>query len=215
MALNTNALTTVDTVKGVGYLNLSSDTYNTWIERQINIFSQRIENYLGRKLYTRTITDEKYSGNGRTKLYLNNYPVSSVTSVTQQDDTISSDDYDLVSSDYSAYLYNEYGWWFNGITNGITKAIVDRYEDIKVTYVAGYVLPQSEETQTLPLDLEEACIQSVIYAYNQIDTGNRKKKSEKIQSWSVTYADDEFDMKSGLLESVKTVLDSYKDVTQL
>ena len=215
MALNANALTTVATVKGAGYLNISVTTYDTWLEKQINIASQRIENYIGRKLYTRTITSEKYKGNNRSKLYLKNYPVASVTSVIQQENTISSGDYELVSSDYSAYLYNELGWWSNGITQGITKGIIDTYEDIKVTYVAGYVLPPAGTGITLPADIEEACIQSVIYAYNQIGSGGRTKQSEKLQSWSVTYADNEFDSKSGLLESVKSMLNSYREVTAI
>ena len=215
MALNANAITTVDTVKGVGYLNISVTTYDSWLEKQINIYSQRIENYLGRKIYTRTVTDEKYAGNGRSKLYLNNYPVTSVTSVTQQDDTISSADYDLVSSDYAAYLYNEYGWAFNGITTGISRAVVDKYKDIKVTYVTGYVLPPAGTGITLPADIEEACIQSVVYQYGQINNKGRVVTSEKLQSWSATYSDTQFDMKSGMLESVKSMLAPYKDVTQL
>ena len=215
MALNANALTTVATIKGVGYLNISVSTYDDWLEKQINIYSQRIENYLGRKIYTRTITNEKYAGNGRTKLYLKNYPVASVTSVTQQDDVIASGDYDLVSSDYSAYLYNEYGWWANGITKGITKAIVDTYKDIEITYVTGYVLPPAGSGVTLPADIEEACIQSVVYQYGQINNKGKTVKSESLQSWSATYIDNQFDMKSGMLESVKSMLATYKEVTQL
>jgi hypothetical protein len=215
MALNENALTTVATIKSVGYLNLLVDTYDSWIERQINIFSQRIENYLKRKLYTRTITDERYAGSNRSKLYLNNYPITSITSVKQDDETISSSDYELESSDYSAYLYNEYLWKAHGAVRGISNALVDKYEDIEVTYITGYVLPPTATGITLPPDIEEACIQSIIYQYGLIGTNNKVTKSEKLQSWGITYADDIFDKSSGLLSSVKSMLDPYKLVNEL
>ena len=215
MSLNANALTTVENVKSIGYLNLTDTTYDTWIEKQINIFSQRIENYLGRKIYSRTITNERYKGNNRSKLYLKNYPVSSITSITQQEDTISSGDYELVSTDFSAYVYNEKGWWTNGITQGITRAIIDTYEDIEITYVTGYVMPSAGTGVTLPDDLEEACLKSVKYEYKQINTDGRLIKSKSIQSWKVEYDNDSFDSKTGLLESVKDILNAYRSVSDL
>ena len=146
-------LTTVDKVKK--WHNLSSDVANTnnaFILSLIRQKSSLIENYLDRKIRLQTHT-EYYDGDGSNILQLNNYPISSVTSLnvdTQRDfastTVVDSDNYDvdtkggrilagvnLLDIEYSVDRYR------GGYTDYAFGAIFPKVLNcIKVVYVGGF-----------------------------------------------------------------------------
>ena len=209
MALDVSmALTTLATMKSeLGITDSASDTY---LERQINVVSQKIANYCNRNFKTQTYTLEKYEGNDELNFNLNNYPVTSVSYLKIDDTEIDIDD--VTVDEDAGILYYESVFNSNGYVSGISSHRDLRTKNISVTYIAGYVLPD-QATRNLPYDLEDICIEEIKYKY-----GNKNNKGKKISSWSLDKASknfvDEakiFDNTSGFLFESVAILDSvYK-----
>jgi len=146
-------LTTVDKVKK--YLNLPSDVSNSDDSSILSFIRQKsnvIENYLNRKVRLQTFT-EFYDGDGSNTLQVDNYPISSVTSLnvdSQRDfdstTDVDSDNYDidkkrgriiagenLLDAEYyvdrfrGGNNYHGYGAVFPRVLNSV-----------KIVYVAGF-----------------------------------------------------------------------------
>ena len=75
-----DGLTTLAAVKLEA--GISDTSQDTLFEALINSASAAIRAYTGRELSRTTHTDETYAVNNHQHLYLNEYPVQSVTSVT-------------------------------------------------------------------------------------------------------------------------------------
>jgi len=211
MPVDTNiALTTYATVKSE--LDLSDDTKQTYLERQINVISQKIADYCNRKFKKQTYTLEKYQGTDTLELNLKNYPVTDPITALVIDDATVDLDYVTVDSD-EGILYYESIFTKNGWVTSITETLTLPERNISVTYEAGYDLPD-QVTPTLPYDLEEACINEVVEAYNK----KGKAKSQNLESWTLDKATKKFssvekviDTETGFLLSTKSLLDSkYK-----
>lgn len=91
-----------------------------------------VETYCNRTFADATYTAETYDGNGCDVLYLKQYPINSVTSITLDDETVDAADYTVEDTG----IYYEDGW-----TAG--------RRNIAVTYNAGYT--------TIPADLHMVC----------------------------------------------------------
>lgn len=202
------ALTTLATIKDeLGITDTSSDTY---LERQINVISQKISNYCNRNFKSQTYTDEKYYGTDDIILNLNNYPVTDLTKFELDNKEIDLDDITIKSEE--GQLYYEKIFNSNGYVSGISEHRDLKTENISITFEAGYILPDQEE-RNLPYDLEQACIDEIVYKY-----GNKGNKGKKVSSWgldkaSKSYESDEivFNSKYGLLNETLALLDSkYK-----
>ena len=133
MPLKNNALTTLAAVKS--YLKITSDTDNSLLEDLINASSNAIERYCERTFKEQLFTDEEYDGNGLNGLYLRQYPVKSITSVTVEGTSLNIIDYKCKKN--NGKLIRNNGIWPTGEIN------------ILVTYTAGYT--------EIPSDLELAC----------------------------------------------------------
>lgn len=126
------------------YLNIpSTDTSNDdELLRMIDATADLCESYVGQVLGRRTFTDELYDGNNEF-IRIRNPKVISVTSVYENNQLLNSGQYVVDPTGQRLYrvgsgtLYatNSYGYWSGGMNN------------IKVTYVAGWVNPPAAAKQ--------------------------------------------------------------------
>lgn len=156
------------------YLGISSgDTDND--DRIINLINratQVVETYLGRTVLQATYTNEVYDGTGSYDLLLNNYPVSSVTSLAKRDTPYTDSWNDTVDSN---------DFYVDSVNGTITKvtAFSEPPAQYRVTYVAGYALAD------VPNDLSLAVLDIVSYLWNA--KGSQGKSSERLGEYSVTW----------------------------
>ena len=208
MALDTDiALTTYAEVKL--QLGLADDTHQSFIEMQINVVSNKIASYCNRNFMEQTYTDEKYKGDDTLELVLNQRPITALTTLSIDDKDVTTSDVEIESE--TGILYYESVFSSNGYVCGITRHPDLRYNNIKVTYDAGYILPDDAINRTLPYDLEQACINEVKRNYSN----NGAQGTQNIKSWTIESAKKVFtdvseivDLKSGFLKETKALLDS-------
>lgn len=125
------------------YLKISGNEQDTFLEGLVDSASGAIETFCGRKLKSRTYTDEKYDGDGTMSvLILKQYPVSMVDSL--YDDPKGVFGSNTLVDPNSYRLYGE-----AGIIKLISGVFSAGTQNIKVTYTAGYV--------TIPYELNLAC----------------------------------------------------------
>ncbi len=153
-------LTTLTKVKT--YLGISSVTQDTLISSLITSVSAEVESFCGRKFESDTYT-EYFDTDGETKIFLKNYPVTSLTSVKYQNGVWNN----ITWLDYinSSYLLNE----------EIGKVSFDGHlpkaeKYLEIVYVGGYLIDWDNETDpllhTLPADLTQAVNEIVASKYN-------------------------------------------------
>ena len=147
------ALTTLTAVKL--HLGITDSADDALLAQLINHASSDIESRCNRTLTRETRTAEKYETAG-TRIYLDLYPVETVSAITMNGAAVT--DYTLNAK--SGCLYREDGW----------------PDEVTVTYIGGYRLETvaavtgppavAEIPRTMPYDLEYAAILWVAGAYN-------------------------------------------------
>lgn len=130
------ALTDLTTLKAYLKIDPNVTTQNSVLTALIFSGTSIIKRAMNRPIFlTKTITAELYSGSGNNTLFLNTQPVTSITSITDED----------------AYIYLPYnsssfkqGYRFDkyGVTLFENKFYKDTHYTI--TYVAGYALDSEE-----------------------------------------------------------------------
>ena len=202
MATPAHSLTTKEKVKLLLGITVSTD--DALIDMMIGWVTDFIENYCGgRRFKETTYTNEEYDQPEGDKVFLRNWPVSSLTSVQYRTGTIASPTF--ISFDANDYiLYGNEGFIkffarFHGIL-GVAKAL-------RFSFVAGYKIDFANElsaTHTLPFDLTAVATQLVANIFNTKDSGGLK--SESTEGQSVTYADMSAD---NLSDAQKQILSKY------
>jgi hypothetical protein len=182
--LNTNALCTRKNVKD--YLNItgSNSTSDNLINDLINRISTAFESYCGRSFLSATYT-EYYDGRGENELFLDKYPVTSITEINDDSDWTWATSTVIPSASYR--IADERSVYYDGIFS-------TGRQSIKITYVAGY--------STTPEDLLQAAIEEVGRKFkHQLDYDEAAKT---LGDGSVTFQDSNF-----LPQTIKT-LSYYK-----
>ena len=128
--MNSNSLTTLAMVRTLTKTPDSNTTINPTLESMIDIASAKCQQYCRRKFRLKTYT-EYYDGDGTAKLFLNQIPISSVTSL-----------YDDYARSYgSTTLIASTDYVIDSDTGIITLDsfnFVRSLQNIKITYIAGY-----------------------------------------------------------------------------
>lgn len=192
------ALTTRQKVKD--YLSISDTTKDTLIDELINYVSYFIQNYCGgRNFLSQSYVEIKDPG-GRTKLFLNQFPVTAVTLVEYRSGTPSTPVWVTYSADaYLPYLLEGYIHFYARLP------LVP--QGMRVTYTAGYLIDFTNEfsaTHTLPEDLTMVCTEIVA---KQVNTA----QSQGIYSESTEGQSVQFDSKvHKLSDNHEEILNSYK-----
>jgi Phage gp6-like head-tail connector protein len=173
MALNANALTTLNQAKTFCKIPLSETSVDALMEFYINAASDYIERECDRKLKAQTHTELRH-GRKQNILMLKEWPVNSVASLKIDSSAVFTSPDTLVAS--TEYAIGD---------DGMSIVLLDRvlpngYNNVQAIYNAGY--------STIPSDLEMATLWLVFW-YNQVrnnqDIG-RPRKSKGDESFEIS-----------------------------
>ena len=142
-----------------------------------------IEKYLDRHIEQANYT-EKYDG-GNQFIFLKNYPVSSISSVKEDDITLDS---------------SEYGFTETGILYLKDRNFSEGIQNVEVSYTAGY----SEIPDSLKRALTIVVQNLIAYAVRPTDLPT----SQGMEGMSINYSKDEI-----LTDAVKEILKPFKRVS--
>lgn len=143
-------LTTTANVKD--YLGINVAAQDDLIARLITTASEWLERFCGRSFHEAERT-ETYDGTGTTELYLTNWPVDSIDTLSVSEIEHDGEDYKLYPDIGKVYLSSGFG------TGRRT---------VEVTYTAGYA--------TIPGDLEQLCIEMVAEMLGQTQTNHALRR---------------------------------------
>lgn len=189
------ALSTLNHAKIALGISLGTFTDDAFLVHRINDFTAYAEKYCTRRFASTTYTNERYDGTGRDKIFLRNWPIISVSSLTIDNEAINE------ATDYDDYD----GYWIEPTLSGIKLEgclyRVDKWDrgwqNVKITYVAGYA--------TIPHDLREACFLAVKTMYD-VMKNKEGKKSETLGRYSYTFES----LPKSIRDQVHNTLDMYR-----
>lgn len=180
-----DGLTTVQSVKNQLKIPSSVTIYDALIEDLINLYSSAICQYLGRTLKRTTHTDEVYTVNNYQYIYLEEYPVQSISAVKLQDVALvlNTDFYTTPTDLAVGRIYKPDGWFGRNWARGTFPDAFCGARDIKVSYISGYYLPadvgyQAGASASLPLGLQMACNNAICTKYLKLGTEGLKQLTE-------------------------------------
>lgn len=184
MDLSATTLSSVKTYLGIAQSNTEKDDLLTLL---IESCSEAAEKYLGRNIVSRAALQEPHDcqGNKSKYLQLEQYPVTSITSVMQDGQQIPADSYK--ADTYNGILKKSTGHW-----HGI----------ILVDYSAGL----AADAQSVPKNIQLALWQWVADILQMQQSGGLK--SEGLGDYNVTYYDEH-----KIPASAALLLDSYRKVS--
>lgn len=183
--LPTHSLTNLTRVKN--RLTLDTPAFDAVLERMIGAVTDRVEGECNRRFKSTTYTSEVYSydeGTQRRYVFLNQTPVTALTSLSYRAGTPSNpswtafgaDDYELMGDGKSG-LVRVYG----GIPRGVNT--------VRATYTAGYLIDWDNITDTtkhtLPFDLTDLCERMVVKEFKKRESEGRS--AESFEGGSVTW----------------------------
>jgi len=147
MSLNSDALITLASLKRHLDLPPNQDDYDTILETIINAMSATFARKLLEPVVYTSYSSEKVNGSGRTILRLPQRPVVTLTTVVEDDVTLT-EDTDFYCHYDAGYLEKEDGaTWNKGIKN------------IELTFTAGYYLTTQATTEDpIPSDFQLAML---------------------------------------------------------
>jgi hypothetical protein len=195
-------LSLVKSILGIETADTSKDVI---LNRLINVASAFIDTETDRTFGETTIT-ESYEGSDSNELILNNYPVSSITSIKIEDEEFDSGDYTLEKEE--GLVYRD-GYWvsctnvFGGIRTDPNYNSIRKNIEIEYTY--GYKLP-GEEGRDFPYDLEQVAIDLVVSDYKLLGKDNNIT-SEEILDTKYTY-----DLTRRVSNKSRTILKKFNRV---
>ena len=178
MSLKSNALCTVAQVKS--YAGIEDTHKDDSIELYIDAASAMIDEYLGYDPETQTYTDQYYDGNGTKFLTTRARPITSLTTVLEDGDTVTITDF--VTRD----------WYIDGDD----YIFVRGNSNYKITYVAGYAAADMPSAITL------ACVKiAVVMTKEDGRTGSLGTSSISHGDGSRTFMESTYE---SILETIST-----------
>ncbi len=167
--------------QGAANLALHSDEQAT-VNALITAVTFAISKYCRRNFDEQTY-EERYTGEGETKLLLRHFPIISVASITVDDVAVDAADYIIDAA--RGWLFRSCGW--HSLDYGI-----------EIEYDAGW--------SSVPEDIQEACAAWVAALYWQT-----KKNPFLMNTFSATTGNTYSALKENMPNHVKTILDPYRD----
>jgi hypothetical protein len=183
------------------FFNIVNTTDDALLDRLVSAVSAYITQWLSHSLLTTGYT-EKYDGHGGKVLTLLNYPVTAVTSVTVNGQSIPASPNGVapgfVFSRFAIYLI---GSWPVMTQNNMQQAydFARGFQNISVTYTAGFA--------TTPLDVAQACIEMIGVKYKERTRVGEVSKS--IAGEVVAFS------QKDMSDNVKTILLQYKRIVPI
>ena len=166
-------------------LGVGDTTKDALLEMLITRASAAICAQTGRVLKRATYTPEPYAVNGQPYLYLKQWPIQTLTSVTLGGAALTANvDYYMSAADAAVgRIYRPQGWNGAMLTRGLVPDAFEGDRDILVTYTAGYYLPDdvtvapaaahyvAGAADSLPADLQAIAEAAVCIRYGAITKG--------------------------------------------
>jgi hypothetical protein len=162
------ALASVSDVKESLNIDSGDNSKNNLIIRKINQATLNIETFcnLARDHHFKltTYTNEIYTGSGSDQLTLLMRPVTEISSFKRHQSSESDASYEDVESEF----------YYKDLSAGVINLLYDSNESFgafSVTYTAGY--------ETIPSDLQEACVSLASFYVENATSGTNVKKREE------------------------------------
>ena len=146
-----NALATYKT-----YLKVTGATLDTPLTALAEEAEGYVKDYLNRDIESATYT-EYYDGSGRSLLTLNQYPITTLTSVSVYDSADETWDLLVLGTDYDRSAIRSHAIYLDGYT------FVKGIENYKVVYIGGYT--------TVPKKIQLVCKKVMKILYDQSPLG--------------------------------------------
>ncbi len=181
------------------------------IERAIHAASDAVVGYLGRAITFKTAVVESLPGRNTPWLYLSRTPVTAVNSVKINDETLTTDDFEIESLD-RGLLYRAALWPLVATGRGsISRGSTSGYEEsnVDVDYDGGWVTKPGEVQQlvrNLPFDIEQAALD---IAVTHLDGRGRDKD---VTTESAEGGQRSYSQEIGLPVNVRRLLDQFRRV---
>lgn len=216
MALQDNALITVQQlVDRLALVGIDASTQTSFLESLINSMSDNFESHCNRTFKTTVITDYEVVSPDRQVITVPQRPIQSIEKITYNGIELDSKADDELGGYYiknanSGEIAKQDGWGFAGFINNnleYSKDFDNNIINIVIDYTGGY--------DTIPSNLQEACIDECIREY-QFKTGDyRNTVSERTQSVSIKFSEDDIDSDTGWLSKTVRVLSKYENIVVL
>lgn len=181
-----NELTSLANVKS--WLGVAVPTDDALLTRLITAYSNYVQSWLNRLIASQAYT-EKRSGKGGTVMVFADYPVTAVSSVTINGQSIPA----IINFGDVGYSFDDGAIYLNGYC--FTRAP----NNVVLQYTAGYA--------STPPELEQAVIELIATRYKERDRIGQNSKS--LAGETVSFMVKDFPM------SVQTILNNYKKVISL
>lgn len=188
MTLAANALTTVEAVADDLGITPIGAADVARLARLINTASSAIERFLRRDLQSKSHV-ERLAYSGGLRVVLEGAPLLSIESVVDDGETVDPARYAIEDADAGVVIFDvpqvrSSDLWLGVLADGVPGT---GKRQLVVTYTGGYVLPNAAGVRTLPVDLEQACLLTVVSLYRSRGA-DRRIASESVGDASVTYA---------------------------
>lgn len=185
-------------------LGITSDTTkDALLEMLITKAGAAICAQTGRVLKRATYTAEPYAVNGQPYLYLKQWPIQALTSVTLGGALLTVNvDYYMSAADAAVgRIYKPDGWNGAMLSRGLIPDAYEGDRDILITYTAGYYLPDDVTTapetahyvagaaDSLPADIQAIAEAAVCIRYGAIQKGADGLASMKEGQVSYTFSE--------------------------
>lgn len=186
MALRSNALTTLLQAKSHLGIPPSETSLDARVELLINVASQHIETWTGRKLKSQTHT-QLFDGRRQNSLVPAEFPVTAISELRVDQ----SHEFILSNTLWTEWMISD-----GGLTVTLpTQYFPQGYQNIKLVYTAGY--------EEVPADLEYGCLLLIEWLY-------RFKNSGDIGRTSKNKGDESVGILQQIPEVVKEHIAPYK-----
>lgn len=168
---NTLVGTDLDLVKAFLGIAETDNDHDQLLNFFVNAASANCNKYTNRLLKARDLT-EYYSGNGKNVLFVNNYPINSITSLYDDTDRNYGSETEITSDYYEILPEND-----KCMVVYVDSNFNEGFNNIKIIYNAGYV--------TIPSDLQQACLEIIAYMYKNSEEGRMGLSSRNIGEGSI------------------------------
>jgi len=190
------------------YLNIASDdtTYDDIITGIINSVSKQFDVYTDRTLEASDYTLQ-IDGNGLEHIFLQNYPINSITSIHIDTDRVFGDD---TAIDSANYVYYSDSGEIALVSNSWWGGIFPRERQcIKIVCNLGYTVSDSVVDEvtipaTIPYDLVKACKDQVKYLYRKWQNNEEGTASYSTINNSISLVEN-----TAIIKLVSQTLDKY------
>lgn len=219
--MKANALTTYSAVNAAA----ATGVPQLRIEHLIEVVSSQIERECGRSFGYKqfsTSAPESYYGVPENKLFLKRFPILAVEQVKINGSIVTDWTADAEQLEEGA-LFRLYGWPRYGLVYADLTADSDpKYQErpITVAYTGGFILPQFSKkvdatnnpdglAATIPADLEEAAISSVLNLATRGTQPDNLKSETTPGGWSQTF-DTSLNLRQVLTNTTLELIEPYR-----